>query len=157
MQHSHEAMTYQDEVIDEHEPAEKNTLHNGCPFSFNSLRLQHHFQLTRALENFDDFLPTTFSTLIRKNKMLLSVTDRIIVDSNFSNSKKLKFNHESSFVSLWSSSLILFSLNSNSKSFPNVEIVCLFLNRKKMDRFILLLHEFFQSSFKDLNFRNGPN
>ena len=90
MQHSHEAMTYQDEVIDEHEPAEKNTLHNGCPFSFNSLRLQHHFQLTRALENFDDFLPTTFS-LIRKNKMLLSVTDRIIIGSNFSNSKKLTF------------------------------------------------------------------
>ena len=26
MQHSHEAMTYQDEVIDEHEPAEKKIL-----------------------------------------------------------------------------------------------------------------------------------
>ena len=29
MQHSHEAMTYQDEVVDEHEPAEKITLHNS--------------------------------------------------------------------------------------------------------------------------------
>ena len=29
MQHSHEAMTYQDEVVDEHEPAKKITLHNS--------------------------------------------------------------------------------------------------------------------------------
>ena len=29
MQHSHEAMTYQDEVVDEHEPAKNITLHNS--------------------------------------------------------------------------------------------------------------------------------
>ena len=69
MQHSHEAMTYQDEVIDEHEPAEKNTLHNGCPFSFSSSRLQHHFQnfnrqeLLKSSMIFDNIF-------IQRNKML---------------------------------------------------------------------------------------
>ena len=38
MQHSHEAMTYQDEVVDEHEPAKKITLHNSRLINSKSLR-----------------------------------------------------------------------------------------------------------------------